>query len=526
MANIRATKNGVWSDATVWSPNAPTSTDDVFASGFTIYVDQNIQVLSINTIGTTGIGGGGTFRPNNGVVMTTNVISGSSTCVTFASASPNAFTLVGSVTAGNATSIYGINNSSTGTVNIIGNVSNGTGGSTFCIVNNSTGTVNITGYALGNRYATTGSGTGIYNVTSGVVNIYGGSFGGSLASCTGSQNASTGTITIYGTVSGYSGTNSYGAINSSSGIIRVFGNVYGGQGTSTPGLVNNSTGTVEVSGNVYGYDFSRADLNQPIGGSGSYGLRNVSTGIISVTGNVFSGNQRSDCWGIHNEVGGSVTVVGNTYGGNTTDADGARNTSTGTITISGNAIGGNGTTAYGARNVSTGILRVKRAIGNDWGLGYTTAVGAAPGVFSSAQGSQTFVEELQCGSRGQWPTAGNIYFTPNTKATAMFETDTFQNYTLIESNSADNLQPPVSSVRQGTTYNLGLSTGTCIIPSTSSVALNILVDNLSGTAVLTPTNVWNISASQITDSQSLGGRLKNTLTANAAEKIINSLNFS
>jgi hypothetical protein len=108
----------------------------------------------------------------------------------------------------------------------------------------------------------------------------------------------------------------------------------------------------------------------------------------------------------------------------------------------------------------------------------------------------------------------------------MFETDTLQNYSLIQSNSADNLVPPVSSVRQGTTYNLGLSTGTCIIPPASSVGFGVPVDNTTGTATLVSTKVWNISSQEITDNQSIGGRLKNTLTANAAEKLVNSFNLN
>jgi len=173
MANIRATKNGVWSDATVWSPNAPTSTDDVFPVGFTIYVDQNITASSISTVGATGIGGGGVFIPNNGVRMTTNVIAGSSTCVSFASASPNTFTLIGNVTGGNVTSGRGIDNTSTGTINIVGNVNNGTGSSSNGIVNSSTGVVNITGVCSGLRSGTGASGNGALNNSTGSINIYG-----------------------------------------------------------------------------------------------------------------------------------------------------------------------------------------------------------------------------------------------------------------------------------------------------------------------------------------------------------------
>jgi hypothetical protein len=273
--------------------------------------------------------------------------------------------------------------------------------------------------------------------------------------------------------------------------VRVLGDVYGGLG-SNHGINNESIGQVIITGNVFGNDSPFVRNN-----GGARGVINSSTG--------------------------TVIIFGNARGGVGQDSHGAQNTSTGTVIVSGSAIGGrNSATSVGAFNNSTGILRVKRAVGNDFGLGYADALSWQPGVASNVQGSQTFVEELECGPRGAWPTRGVIFFTPNPKAISQFETDTFQNYSLIQSNSADNLVPPVSSVRQGTTYNSGLSTGTCIIPPASSVGFGVPVDNTTGTATLVSTNVWNISASEITDSQSIGGRLKNTLTANAAEKLIGS----
>jgi hypothetical protein len=346
------------------------------------------------------------------------------------------------------------------------------------------------------------------------------------------NNGASSTVTVFGNLSGGAGTSANGLREqTTTGACYIVGNTYGGQGTSTPGIVNGSTGSIFLTGNCYGYGYIPNNLNFAVNGTGGYGIHNAGSGNVIVTGNVYSSNLRGDAWGIYNQFGGTVTVFGNAYGGDgiNTGADGIRNisTSTGTIILSGSAYGGNGGAAsYGVNNLSTtAIVRVKRAVGNNWGLGYTNAIASNPGVFGSQTGS-TFVEELECGPRGQWPTAGNIYFTPNPKAISQFETDTFQNYSLIQSNSADNLVPPVSSVRQGTTYNLGLSTGTCIIPPASSVALNIPVDNTTGTATLVSTNVWNISASQITDNQSIGGRLKNTLTANAAERLVNSFNLN
>jgi hypothetical protein len=586
MANIRATKNGVWSDATVWSPNAPTTADDVFAAGFTVYVDTNIQVISINTIGATGIGGGGVFRPNNGVLMRTNVVAGSSTCVNFASASPNAFSLVGNISGGNTSGMHGVDNTSTGTINITGNINGGTSPTStpsYGIRNNSTGTINI----VGNILIPNNSGnSSVFNVTTGTINLTGNTVTPPLNPTTRSNISmiynSTGTVNIFGNVAGGHGTTSYGLTNAGSGTvtivgnvsagyglsteagqgvfnegtgtIRVIGNVYGSQSNGGIGILNTNTGTIEVTGNVYAYGYFLPDYNAPAPGNSSHGIRqsggssvatvrvlgnvyagagnsgvvNESIGQVIITGNVFGNDSPfnrngSSGTGVYNTSTGTVTIFGNVKGGIGQFSHGVHNQSTGTVIVSGSAIGGRAiNTSFGAFNNSTGILRVKRAVGNDFGLGYADAVSHLPGVFSNVQGSQTFVEELECGPRGAWPTGGVIFFTPNPKAISQFETDTFQNYSLIQSNSADNLVPPVSSVRQGTTYNSGLSTGTCIIPPASSVALNIPVDNTTGTATLVSTNVWNISASEITDSQSIGGRLKNTLTANAAEKLIGS----
>lgn len=421
----------------------------------------------------------------------------------------------------------GIFNNAAGTVNIIGDVAGGQQGHEGAFNNISTSVMNITGICYGSYINANGSNNGVRS--DGILTVIGGAIGGigttSYGIIVGGANSRT---TIYGNVSGYTGINANGVRNENISTVNIVGNTYGGQGTSTPGIVNSSTGTINLTGNCYGYGYIPINLNFGVNGTGGYGIHNVAGGVVNVRGDVFSSNRRGDAWGIYNQAGGSVTVFGNAYGGVVTvaGADGIRNqsTSTGTIILSGTAYGGSGSaTAYGVSNLSTtAIVRVKRAAGNNWGLGYTTAIASNPGVFGSQTGS-TFVEELELGPRGQWPTAGNIYFTPNTKATSVFKTDTFQNYSLIQSNSADNLIPPVSSVRQGEVYNLGSNTGTCIIPSVSSVATDTAVDNTFGTAVLTPQTTWNYPTTA-SDVDSMGGRLRNALNSSAAETLINSFN--
>lgn len=72
--------------------------------------------------------------------------------------------------------------------------------------------------------------------------------------------------------------------------------------------------------------------------------------------------------------------------------------------------------------------------------------------------------------------------------------------------------PPVASdVRDGTGFATSL-TGTCSIPATSNVRLDVPVDAGVGTAVLTAPDVWDALTSGLTTSGSIGERLKNAAT--------------
>lgn len=631
MADVWATKNGNWSDVTVWNTGAlPTIADDVYADGRTVYIDINAQVLSVRNGLRSGGTRGGTFIGNNIISLSADVFADATTggCVTFLSASPSVFAVYGNVQGANTVSngiglrntssglvtiygnvsggvasgtTYGVENASTGTVNVIGNaiainVLNGaaiyntfsgtinltgnvfggtTGSGNRGITNFSSGSVNILGNVLagtttnsrgiessvssggqvtivgdvsgntgalgvfmpvgtynqtGNVYGTLGgglaftsgpativgnifggAGTGVGLGGGGVVNVMGNIRGGTASAATGISNTSTGTVNVTGISTAGTFTNCHGIANGSTGVVNLFGDTYGGSSGSIGGVANAGAGTCNIIGNAYsGTGSSQGIINT-----------NASTGVINLTGNVYANFAAA---AVNGTGASTMNIYGSVFGGSVTNAYGVTNNSaTGTVLVSGSAVGGIGSAAYGAFNNSTGILRVKRAVGNDWGLGYTTALASTPGVFSNAQGSQTFVEELECGPRGQWPTGGVIFFTPNSKATSMFETDTFQNYSLVQSNSADNLVPPVSSVRQGEVYNLGSNTGTCIIPPVSSVAVNTLVDNLTGTAVLTPQTTWNYPTTA-SDVDSMGGRLRNALNTNSANNLINSFN--
>jgi len=72
--------------------------------------------------------------------------------------------------------------------------------------------------------------------------------------------------------------------------------------------------------------------------------------------------------------------------------------------------------------------------------------------------------------------------------------------------------PAVANVRFGTTYGYGSLTGTLRMPHPNQVTYGVAVDNTFGTAVLTAASVWDYLVANITVENSIGMRLKNVAT--------------
>lgn len=282
----------------------------------------------------------------------------------------------------------------------------------------------------------------------------------------------------------------------------IVGNVTGGSmvgGNNLHGADNISSGTLNITGNVTGGSTSNT----------AFGARNSSTGTLNITGNVTGGSAGISSQGAVNNSTGTLTITGNVTGGSVVGANGASNSSTGTLTITGSATAG--ANAVGVINSSTGILNVIRAVGNDWGIG-ATGIASFVGVQSSNVGSQTRVEEFEYGALGQAPTSGAVSCPDQTTNVCIVHRLSSTKKTLIDAASVSGALPAAGDVRFGTTFNQGNTTGTLRVPAAGSVALGVLVDNTSGTAVLTPSAVWDALTSGMTTSGSIGARLKNAAT--------------
>jgi len=384
------------------------------------------------------------------------------------------------------------------------------------VVNNTLG-----GATNGGSFTLSNGITLVANVTSGAQCVIFGGTTGNIANLisnnivanggTAVLNNSTGTLNVTGNVIGSNaGSVIFAVINNSTGILNLSGNVVGGQAANSFGVENAGGGIINIVGNVTGNNTT----------STSAGARNNSTGTINITGNV-TGIIAS---GVSNSTTGIINIIGNVIGGSGTNAYGAFNSGAGFIYVNGTATGGLGSNAFGIFNNSTGLLSCTKVVGNSFGLG-SVGVNSTPGA-SNTQNGRMYVEQVEFGPRGQTPISGPVYILPSNRNTLTgYTTALGQTVTFYNSLSVSGLLPPASSVRLGTVYNVGNTTGTMAVPSPSSVDFGVAVDNTFGTAALTPQTIWNYSRLSATQVGSMGDRLRNAATTQSVGSQIASFNL-
>jgi hypothetical protein len=272
MATYYARKAGNINAADVWATTpSGTAAAVTFASGDVLVSNSFAITVNISTdIGgagqvrndtTGGATAGGGFTLSNGVTLTANVVQGNvtggTTVVAYAGATPNSASIVGNATSVNTSGgSISINHTGTGTLNFTGNITgdahNTSVGGGLSLAS-SLGTINFTGNATGGSGAL---GYAIQNAAGGTINVVGNCFGGSAAAI---GNQSTGTVNILGQSTGSAtGGAGAGVANISTGTIvvtRAIGNGYG-PGSSglaaAVGVANSALGVVSVEELEYG----------------------------------------------------------------------------------------------------------------------------------------------------------------------------------------------------------------------------------------------------------------------------------
>jgi len=318
--------------------------------------------------------------------------------------------------------------------------------------------------------------------------IVGNCTGGTVSTAQGANNSGTGTLNVTGNSVGSSGAFSVGVNNSGTGTTNITGNVTAGSGSNAHGAYL-TTGILNITGSVTGGSTSTP-----------FGIRLEGAGTLNITGNVTASSVSGGV--SHLSTNGFVNITGNVTAGAGASSIGVFNESTGLVTINGICTGGTTNGAAGVRNALTGTIRLTRAVGNAFGPGNTAGLAAAPGAANVGLGVIE-IEQLEYGTFGQSPTTGTgIRFKKVGSNVAVFNyCDTAGAKTLIDA-TANAAMPASSDVRSGVSYASGVRTGSCAVPSASSVAFGVPVDNTTGTALLTgaavASAVWAAATRTIT----------------------------
>jgi hypothetical protein len=493
MPNRWPISSGNWSDSAIWSGSLiPTAADDVYANNQLVTVDQDIIVRTLNNINIAGVAAGGTFFLTNGVRVQA-VINGSFGNYLMGSTAPAAVTISGSNTAYITGSLSGgpgnyavaVSMSDASNLYITGSVTTG-GSSLGCmgILSTSTGIISISGSIDAGLRSALG-GAGIWMVAPTTLIVTGSiiAHAGGGANGYGVYAASNSTISVQGNVTGGSGGTCYGIIAVQSASIYVNGQVRGGVGTvgtNNAGITAGIGATIIISGSVSGST-----------GNNSPGILNSSINNIIVTGSV-DGGAGSACYGITNSGNGFIFVTGsvNSRGNNS----GIYSTAASVTIVVRGPISASFVASPPQQNnglVSTGLTATNIFTGPFYNTGSFNAVYAYRMQMLSTSSHWTFDTEVAGVSK-----------------------------TLYTSNTLPGV-PRQTDVRRGTQYNFGL-TGSLEMPDPTTVKTGVAVDNTTGSAILTPQDMFDVATQTLTTSGSIGNLLTGASTVQTVGATISS----
>jgi len=288
-----------------------------------------------------------------------------------------------------------------------------------------------------------------------------------------------------------------------------------GSGTFT---VNSNTLTSNVTvgtGSLIGIASSNGDviINGNVIGNSFNNTAGTCQTIRQTAGNLtINGDIIPDGSTTQSTARASVFFAGTTliFNGNTRGGDGFSIVSSSPVNINGNLNGGNSVYANGTININ---------ITGDTYAGLQPAVNCS--AFPSSIVNLTGKMYNNLGRMAIW--CPNIFISNS--ATTLWRMDTGGgNYKFLYSADSTPNLPATTNVRNGVTFGPALSlTGTMVVPSASDVRENVPVDNTVGTGELTSADIISgINAS----SDDLAVRLKNTLTDTTAGNIISQYNNS
>lgn len=330
----------------------------------------------------------------------------------------------------------------------------------------------------------------------------------------------TGTITSVGTtLITYSG----------SGTSTLNANLIGGNNSNLPCVTFSGTGILNITGYVLVTNSS----------DGCPTILHSSTGILNFVGSVTT-NTRSGSSGIFISGAGTLNYTGDVYSGtSSTGSIGIRvNGTSAVVNMTGNLIWQSSGGSFFNPLVSL-VSNSFNLTGNVFGgfnngiqsssnsylkvIGTITAGISAAAISSTSSGAiniftgpfishPTGIQPLYVTRMHYQRTLGSYYeFRDSSTNGALPPAGAAPATRLVSPDTVVDAPIP-ANVRQGVVYASGSQTGTMIVPSPSNVANNVPVDNTLGTAVLDPNAIWAVPLTSINTLNSIGRRVKNAAT--------------
>lgn len=539
MATRFAVKTGNWSDTTLWDNGAlPVSGDVIYPNGFTVTIDQDINVNSLNNnISNVYLANMNIPNMTSNTQPSGTANASSNTTIAFQAFDQNSSTQWNATTnnTGWVSFDYGTNKLiKRYYLKGIGNYPTAwnfegynTSTSSWDILETKSGTNSSLGYASPLLTHTTQYSLYRINVTTNS-NI---SFPPQITnfemteSTSASFGATTGgSFTVPNTLSG-----TRNIVQSGSGIIS---------NTSSVGVVN----IAALTGNTVNFNISGGGVIFAQQWSLSSGASNA----VQITGNC-TVNFNADIYANQNSFGTGngninlnanaiVNINGNIYAPKNTGSTSpiitaqATNSNSATINLNGNIIGTTDVNAVGysiiinslatlnitgniTSNLASCVYSTSGCTVSLTGTATVTNANSSPAIYLTSTSSLLTINgSITNKGNVNAILAAKIRFVSTATPYWIYQTNAGTDMTLAYG-SATGAYPNEADVRFGVTYAASPTrTGTCRVPLPQYVSQGVLVDATVGTAYLSATDVWNVLTSTITTSGSIGERLKNAST--------------
>ena len=327
---------------------------------------------------------------------------------------------------------------------------------------------------------------------------------------------------IQGLIPGLSGR--HGTVITNGGTASIIGDVYGPVAGGASSILY---GLYIITGSAFITGSLRTPNNT--GNSSSPPLA-IANGTASISGTLYSSTNTSPI----NILNGSAQVnfIGNAIiNGTSTAFMQITNTATntGTINYNGPVIGNNNPgigLQGGALPMTVNITGSISTVGLGSGLfsnipsiinvsGSITAGNAAPGLQSTSTAATLRVTgPLISNNNFNAVYSPKIQVISNSTPYFEFQSDSYNNRDIFfyDASYTSSL-PAQSNVRSGSLYGSANEfSGSMIVPSASDVRYGVPVDNITGSATITPQNIFDFAVQNLTGSNTIGERAKNIST--------------